>query len=500
MRKILLCAVAAVFLTALAVPASAVHIRSAADKGISEIEIGGELLTRGWLFDETYTNDRRGGAAAAGSSATKSNKTNSYWQTNFVLDTAYVASENLKGVWTLEIEDVIWGDDATGGGLGTNGTNVLTNQLFVEFLIPSTPVTAKVGLQNFTLGHSVILDDEAGGLNLNIAVDPLDVNVFTFKVNEENFDEADDIDFYGLSTNISLGDLGSVGIFGIWGHANGHDSTAGVWLETYDTEDFLTAATMPDNYFDRYDAWWYGLTADIAVDPIEIAFEIDAYQARFNAETGNRDFHASGWFTWLDVGANIGDLGKAGIAGFFASGNANDSYLNNDTSNTYVNNNFTQISSWDRTDGTLLDWDNLFIRDGVAYNNSARTTTPTTDNDNTLRNMFSVKAYAALNPTDWLSTGVNTNFYWKTNDLRGNEDGERRFYGFEVDLDVAVQIYDQLVWTVEGGWMFTTDDALDPNAPNRDAGADAIGVDEDKNDELTVDNIWAVTSALVYSF
>jgi len=498
MRKFLLCALITGFLMVTAMPASAVHIRSAAEKGVSEIEFGGQLLTRGWLLDETYTNDRRDGATG-GDAATKSNKTDSYWQSNFILDTAYVASENLKGVWTIEIEDVIWGDDASGGGLGTEGKNVSTNQLFIEFKVPSTPVTAKVGLQNYTIGHSVILDDEAGGVNLNIAIDPITVNLLTLKAYEGDFDEYDDVDFYGGTFNVSLGDLGSVGLFGLFGHANSDESASGAFDGTYDTEGF--AGGGPYNYFDRYDAWWYGLTADLAMDPLEIALEADFYQAKWNAETGNRDFNASGWFVWLDAGANIGDMGKAGIAGFVASGNPNDSYLNNDGSPTYKNNNFTQISAWDRTDGCVLDWDNLFVRDGVAYNNSARLTAPNTANDNVLRNMVSGKIYATINPVDWLSTGFNANAYWKLNDYRGEEDGERNFYGYELDLDIAVQIYDQLVWSIEGGYMLTYDSAFDPNPhqPNNNL-IKAVGVDNTENDENTVDDIWAVTSSLVYSF
>lgn len=499
MRKFLLCAVVTVFLMATAMPASAVHIRSAADKGISEIEIGGELLTRGWLYDETYTNDRADGATGNRSGADDdlaSNKTNSIWQTNFVLDTSYIASEDLKGVWTIEIEDIVWGEGD--GAMGTNGTNVLTNQLFVEFKIPTVPVTAKVGLQNFTVGHSVILDDEAGGVNLNVALDPIDANLFTFKRDERDFDEADDTDYYGATINIALGDTGSVGVFGIWGHANGDEGASEIFDNEYDVDG--TSGTKASGYFDRYDAWWYGITADLAMDPIEIAAEFDFYQAKWNAETGNRDYHGSGWFTWLDIGANIGDLGKAGIAGFIASGNPNDSTKNNDGGETFKSNNFTNISAWDRTDGTVLDWDNLFVRDGVAFNDSAATDGVTTGNDNILRNMTSAKVYASLSPMDWLSTGFNANLYWKTNDFRGDEDGERNYYGLELDLDIAVQIYDQLVWAIDGGYMFTSDGALDPNVHTSSDASNATGEEGDKDDDRTVDNIWAVTSTLVYSF
>ncbi len=501
MRKILLSAVVAVFLMATAMPASAVHIRSAADKGISEIQLGGEFLTRGWLFDETYTNDRADGATGNRSVSDDnraSNKTNSIWQTNFLLETAYIASEDLRGVWVLEIEDVVWGDAGSGGNIGTYGNNLLTALIFVEFNIPTVPVTAKVGLQGFTVGHSVVLDDEAGGLNLNVALDPIDANLFTFKRDERDFDEADDTDYYGATVNVALGDMGSVGVFGIWGHANGDEGASELFNSEYDVDG--TSGAKAGGYFDRYDAWWYGITADLAMDPIEIAAEFDFYQAKWNAETGNRDYHASGWFSWLDIGANIGDLGKAGIAGFIASGNPNDAYQNNDGGDTFKSNNFTNISAWDRTDGTVLDWDNLFVRDGIAFNDSVPTDTVTTGNDNRLQNMTSAKVYAALSPMDWLSTGFNANLYWKTNDFRGNEDGERNYYGLELDLDVAIQIYDQLVWAIDGGYMFTSDGALDPNVVTSNASNNATGVEGDKDDDRTVDNVWAVTSTLVYSF
>ena len=279
----------------------------------------------------------------------------------------------------------------------------------------------------------------------------------------------------------------------------------------YDTDNlFREIGGLEDGELAGADRWWYGITGDLALDPVEIQFEADVYQALWHGDRGNRTYKAAGWFGWLDAAFTMGDVAKVGLAGFIASGNSNDSYINKDGSRNYTSNNFSQIATLDRTDGCVLDWDNLFVRDGVAYNLSeADDVVPFSENDNTLRNMWSVKLYVTADPVDWLTVGVNGNAYWKANSYRGREDGERKYYGTEFDLDLAVKIYDQLTWTIEGGYMFVSDDALDndpqgeyvnPDGTYTSAAYNAVGVSDDEDDSRHNNNIWAVTSGLVYNF
>ena len=91
-----------------------------------------------------------------------------------------VASENLSGSVIFEMGDQIWGQSATGGALGADGTVVEVKNAWLDWMVPDTDIKVRMGLQGFflpsmTTGSQVWGDDAAGitaswQINENVAL------------------------------------------------------------------------------------------------------------------------------------------------------------------------------------------------------------------------------------------------------------------------------------------------------------------------------------------
>lgn len=79
-----------------------------------------------------------------------------------------VASEALSGTVFFEIGDTRWGQASSGGQLGTDGKIVEVKRAYLDWVVPDTELTFRMGLQGLALpnvaGGSAILDDDVAGV------------------------------------------------------------------------------------------------------------------------------------------------------------------------------------------------------------------------------------------------------------------------------------------------------------------------------------------------
>ena len=79
-----------------------------------------------------------------------------------------VASESLSGTVMFEIGDTTWGQAASGGALGADGTIVEVKRAYIDWLVPNTALSLRMGIQGLTLpnaaGGSAIFDDEVAAI------------------------------------------------------------------------------------------------------------------------------------------------------------------------------------------------------------------------------------------------------------------------------------------------------------------------------------------------
>lgn len=82
-----------------------------------------------------------------------------------------VASESLSGTIMLEIGDTTWGQNDTGGALGADGRIVEVKRAYIDWIVPNTALSFRMGLQGLALpnaaGGSAIFDDDVAAVVAN---------------------------------------------------------------------------------------------------------------------------------------------------------------------------------------------------------------------------------------------------------------------------------------------------------------------------------------------
>lgn len=119
--------------------------------------------------------------------------------------------ENVKAVTQFEI-DSVWGDvkangqSASGGGLGTDSTNVETKNAYVWFKVPNSNIDFTVGLQGQSDSYAGVFMNYAdmGGVFMNAKLDPVALRLGWAKWSEggnnagnrSDLEKANDYTFY----------------------------------------------------------------------------------------------------------------------------------------------------------------------------------------------------------------------------------------------------------------------------------------------------------------
>lgn len=116
-------------------------------------------------------------------------------QTRLRFQFRYVASEHLRMVTNFEIGDLTWGRQGNllrhgGGGVGSDGVNIETRELYVDFGIPQTPVWTRVGFQHIPMVEGWLSDDTHPAVVFRANFDPIRVRAgFMAEWNLDNSSE-----------------------------------------------------------------------------------------------------------------------------------------------------------------------------------------------------------------------------------------------------------------------------------------------------------------------
>ena len=236
-----------------------------------------------------------------------------------------IASESLKGVVFLEIGHVFWGKGKdgtfgnTGGALGSDGTNVKTRYLYVDWVIPQTEVQVRMGLQNFALpsftdiGAAVLGGGVADGAGITVSgqfTENVGATLFWLRAENDNADEStygyhfsDAMDFVGLTIPVTFDGV-KVTPWAMYG-AIGRDSfdNAGTAASVSNLLPVATPAgvgvgdLVGNSEVDRHgDAWWVGIASELTMfDPFRVALDA-AYGAVDMGSVGNYDIERAGWY------------------------------------------------------------------------------------------------------------------------------------------------------------------------------------------------------------
>lgn len=290
----------------------------------------------------------------------------SYMQQRFGYNLAWVTDKNLKAVISMEVDDGfgVWGGEATankaaiglaGGSVGQFKTDdhlaVEIKNLYLEFLIPGTPVTAKLGEQTYFIGqyYNFLLVD-AAGITLTTDLKPFLFSAFTYKIREGAVAGADDTDMYGLWFRGTTSGV-NIQAYGMFQNQNSatnvtQATTAPLPVATVNTSRIGQPGTTIDRFIGLTDAnrnafndpasldftrglirkadfWWLGASGETKFGPMSIFAnaiwsQVDADLSPGSILTAPTSFKTSGLLADLIFGYQLGGI-KLEVEGLWTS-------------------------------------------------------------------------------------------------------------------------------------------------------------------------------------
>jgi hypothetical protein len=290
-----------------------------------------------WDFTFGWTGNFSG-ANAVGNFQDDTGKDDFSARNRFRTQANFIVSEQLQGVLFFEIGTIRWGDQGAGGALDTDGTNVKTKHAYVDWAIPSTEVTVRMGLQplvmpNATKRGNPVLNSDVAAAVVNIPFNdqvgltlvwarPWDVN----DIDGVDRNIADEMDI--LSAILSLKFDGVSFTPWLAYSSIGGGSNFFSYTMDYSTVDgrVLNSGDINFDNGDTMDVWWAGFALEVnAFDPLTFgidfvyghAGEIDMAIPSLGITDG--EFETSGWYVAATVDYKL-DWGSVGAFGWYATG------------------------------------------------------------------------------------------------------------------------------------------------------------------------------------
>lgn len=273
----------------------------------------------------------------------------------FALDAR--VSENLSGSLMFEIGDQFWGEAASGGALGADGTMVEVKNAYIDWTVPNSGLKLRMGLQgivlpSFTFENNVFIDDVAGITASYTFNDNVALTAMWMRPYNDNFpgvgnngpaNYQDNMDLFGLVLPIKMEGInitpwvlaGTVGtnVTALSASSNRTISTNPPMVNAQAGQSWgqFTSGMLPaalssssDNFNNGYaTAIWAGLTGEIrAAEPWRMAWDIN-----YGSLSGQKSFlNRSGWLANALIEYKL-DWGIPGVYGWYSSGD--DSNPNN---------------------------------------------------------------------------------------------------------------------------------------------------------------------------
>jgi hypothetical protein len=298
--------------------------------------------------------------AAYGTGATKAH---SFYQRNRVWFDV-IASEALKGTFGFE-NNLTWGKSAVtpsgsgsgnGGGIGSRGVNVELLHAYIDWIVPSTDLKVRMGMQSFAnptfVNNSpmVVGDHMAGIVASNQFTPNVGLVGFYFRPYNENTASYggtskdgviqrryNTVDMFGVAVPLTFNGVTIVpwGAYGALGRDSATtggrsnwalpDYTLPVWGVNALTGGFGTVEKLPDG---QGNGWWLGLTGELTMwNPLRLAFDFNYGSTDFGSMKINNgvdpafsvDCKRTGWYAAVLAEYKL-DFATPGLTLWYASG------------------------------------------------------------------------------------------------------------------------------------------------------------------------------------
>ncbi len=412
----------------------------------------------------------------------------------------FVASEQLSGTVQFEIGDIHWGNgggdtwggagagNGTGGAMGADGVNVETRHMYIDWIVPETDLSIRMGILPFALpflangaesGNAILDDDMAGIVASYTFNDYVSANLawlrpwnpFIIGNEDDVWTDGrlahDAIDLVALTLPLTFADYGLEiipwGMYGFIGEVD-EDGERGGGSISYG----LGGAWDGESAYLGQDgrAWWAGLSFNVEYwDPFFIAadFMYGAYSSddvpvydALGAHLGDYDNNRDGWAVSAKLGYKLEQLTPT-LFGWYGSGIK-------DATDENALDGLMPVLSPD-FGFTSFGWSNSYdlFRDGVANGNNITGTWGLglgLEDISILENMTNairVAYFSGTNDDDLAGLG---SFWGRDLGIAGGHLYTTNDWGVEVNLNTSYAIMEGLTLYNQIGYIYVDlDDA-----------------------------------------
>jgi hypothetical protein len=340
----------------------------------------------------------------------------------------FIASENLKLVYKNEI-DFQWGDSAfktnrnDGGGLGGDTVNLETKNIYLEFMVPDTPVKATIGLQGVTLHKGWFISDDVSAARFDMNFDPISITTYVALADgtERGDTDSSNDDWQIVASGAYKAENMDARL--TFGYERLPNSEAG-------NEPDGTTTDEPDSNDLFLVMGEFGMSFDM------FSFFVIAGKNFGEIDDGPTDRNYDGYM--FNAGANFAlDMATIRAQFIFASGDDEGDF----------DDDFQQMN------GQTFSWSEL-MSDGYTYDFNPKNNQ--IGGSNHPSNMYAVNVGADFKPTDTTTIKLDAYYIGMVEDrtIAGEDEDE---IGVEIDARLTQKIYDTLSLTVIGAYLFAED-------------------------------------------
>jgi hypothetical protein len=369
----------------------------------------------------------------------------------------YGDPKTVRAVIGFEADSTDWGElsgsgTTTGGKMGTYAADQVQLEVkhaYLDFVIPNTPLTLTAGIQLFTYGGRLFMNNDAPGVKLTANFAPHQIQGFWWRENDENRFTYHVNDTWGLEWRMAQK------IFDIY-----------AW--TAYKNDLYTgnAGVAPASQFGNQ-PWWVGVGGgfrpgnwDFSGQFVYVLGKQDFYQE--TATLVDKDYKA--FAVELAAKYRIGPGMFVGLEGFYSTGNDADK---TDEINRYPVATASEGRSIFGNDRTVFMWMNAAQ---IGYYH---------DRDIDFSGMWYGRVNFEYSPTAWLRFNLNYLYIGDTSTgtdglaginspLGSRTDKDEDFIGHELNLITSINIYKGFVYHI-GLYYFVPGEVFD--SPTKDADA-----------------------------
>ena len=422
MKKYLALVLGVLFTLGFAASAFAIHAEIPAEtqavvaKGATQIKLGGELRFRGEIRNNTDVDENSG--------VGENTDTKSAYDGRVRIRVQADVSKNTQGVIRLEGGSYTWGSDAgskakgiyTFGNSKRGDINIL--EAWIQHKFTSIPVGIKVGHMPLALGNKLFFDhSEFGDDAIVVFADPtkeLHVGLLTIKILEGSPTSADDADAY-------------VGLF-VYSPSKGTSISGDVTM----ADDKRFGNLGPNDHGAHL--YNYGLRADTAVGGLGIKADLELQGGKVKRETSEEKFKGFAYLVGLSY--KVAPV-KLSLDYAYGSGDDNSS---DDTFKTFVTSlSGSQYSTY-VYDSRVTNATGSEKQRGIANTQYIRlgANGDLTKDLNLDVNLYRLRAVKAA-----VAAGYNYRA------------GTSKNIGSELDAKITYKLDKNLVYFVEGGYLWT---------------------------------------------